>query len=562
VRAILTERIFRKMKKIIATIVCLVMSLQMMTGVFAKEYPQRFYDVPKDHWAFEYIAELVDRGVIAGYEDGSFKPNKTVSRAEFAKIMVGAAGIVTADNSLYFTDMQGHWAIPYVNAAREYLTAYADNTYRPNQAAVREDVTMAMVKLKGYDISDVDFSYLSGFTDTDSISNNVKTYVAVAVEKGLISGFEDNTFRGQGTLTRAEAATLLWKAFQYGNDNKVSSASANQEVIQETPIAETSKINENESETKSNIDTTEKEETPAQPKSDNYTHKITTIINCDINGDAYYYETDGKNLYYADNAGAIKKYDFDEQKSTTILELKELDIDTEDEAFADFEVYSLAYDADANKIYVQGRYNEVNSPNYDGALWIYLIDLDGTYELTTDYWIGTYDDQSGIGSKVVFSRIISAYSDYFVEEHALLTKDFDYIGTICDSVGDYTYGYILDSKMNGDTLNFTAFTKGWYNTKRLFEYKQGKVSTLQEFSSGATAIGLNSKNVIVAENNTLTSYNYKGKKNYVIDNTNLDGAGLTGLDTSVFASKIIVLDNNNIVVYDTRDKAFKYIEEL
>ena len=96
-----------------------------------------------------------------------------------------------------------------------------DCTFRPDQAAVREDVTLSMVKLKGYDVSNVDYSYLSQFTDTNSISNSLKAYVAVAVEKDLISGFDDGTFRGQDTLTRAEAATLLWRAFQYGNDNKV-----------------------------------------------------------------------------------------------------------------------------------------------------------------------------------------------------------------------------------------------------------------------------------------------------------------------------------------------------
>ena len=438
------------MKKIIATIVCLVMSLQMITGVFAKEYPQRFYDVPKDHWAFEYIAELVDRGVIAGYEDGSFKPNKTVSRAEFAKIMVGAAGIVTADNSLYFTDMQGHWAIPYVNAAREYLTAYADNTYRPNQAAVREDVTMAMVKLKGYDISDVDFSYLSGFTDTDSISNNVKTYVAVAVEKGLISGFEDNTFRGQGTLTRAEAATLLWKAFQYGNDNKVSSASANQEVIQETPIAETSKISENESETKSNIDTPSNEKNVENTKSDNYTHKITTIAKCDINNSDYRYVSDGKNLYYADK-NEIKKYDFSKQKSSVIFDLTELNIDNDEAEYSDFKDYSIAFDTDANKIYVQGKYDYVNAANTSDKMWIYLVDLQGNYELVTDD-LNAFKSGEDLYE---LRHIISAYSGYIVDNIQLLTTGFERVGSLLALPNSGEAG-IIDTKLIGGTLYFTS----------------------------------------------------------------------------------------------------------
>ena len=211
------------MKKIITTVLAAV----MLTGnaAFAKDYAQSFWDVSKDHWAFEYIADLADRGVIDGYDDGSFKPERTVSRAEWAKIMVDAAGVTVNDNSVNFNDMSNHWANKYVNAAKNYLTGYTDGSYRPDQAAVREDVTVAMVKLKGYDLSDVDYSVLNDFTDTDSISNYAKKYVAVAVEKDLINGFDDETFRGQATLTRAEAATLLYRAFQKGSDNKVTDVS-------------------------------------------------------------------------------------------------------------------------------------------------------------------------------------------------------------------------------------------------------------------------------------------------------------------------------------------------
>lgn len=65
--------------------------------------------------------------------------------------------------------------------------------------------------------------YLNNFRDVDSISNYAKGYVAVAVKNNLISGFEDKTFKGQATLTRAEAATLLYRAFQHGNADKTTS---------------------------------------------------------------------------------------------------------------------------------------------------------------------------------------------------------------------------------------------------------------------------------------------------------------------------------------------------
>jgi hypothetical protein len=142
--------------------------------------------------------------------------------------MVGAAGIqVNAnDTSTIYSDMKTHWARPFVNEAETYLTGYNDasgQTYRPDTPALREDVAVALVKLKGYSTSLADLSILENmFGDVTSISEGLKPYVAVAVEQGLISGYEDGTFRGQDTLTRAEASAMLWRAFQYGNMNKTA----------------------------------------------------------------------------------------------------------------------------------------------------------------------------------------------------------------------------------------------------------------------------------------------------------------------------------------------------
>lgn len=136
-------------KKFICLIAAVLLLTQSAYAKDASEYPQKFWDVPKDHWAFICVADPADRGVINGYEDGSFKPSQTVTRAERAKMMADAAGVQVSDNNVYFTDMANHWANEYVNTAKNYLTGYADGSYRPNQAATREDVTVAMVKLKG-----------------------------------------------------------------------------------------------------------------------------------------------------------------------------------------------------------------------------------------------------------------------------------------------------------------------------------------------------------------------------------------------------------------------------
>lgn len=192
-----------------------------------KIYSQKFSDVPKTHWAFNYIAEMTERGVLNGYPGGKFYPENNITRAEFAKIMTVASGmsIDMSDTDTIYDDISDDdWFAPYVRCAQDYLNGFGSGSglyFRPNQLAVREDIVVAIVKLKGYSTFGADVSMLSTmFSDSSSISMLAKKYVAIAIERGIISGYEDGTFRGQSSISRAEAAAILWRAFQYGDDNK------------------------------------------------------------------------------------------------------------------------------------------------------------------------------------------------------------------------------------------------------------------------------------------------------------------------------------------------------
>lgn len=198
-----------------------------------KVYTQTFADVPENHWAFKMIEDLVERGAINGYPDGNFYPNNIVTRQEFAKIMVVAAKEpVYPASSVSFSDVPlSHWANPFIEAAKPYMTAYQDRqgnqTFKPEAGALREDMAVAVVKLRGYDTRLADLSILTTmFSDVDSISASARPYVALAVENGIISGYpgqngQKGTFGAQRTITRCEAAAILWRAFQYGSDEKV-----------------------------------------------------------------------------------------------------------------------------------------------------------------------------------------------------------------------------------------------------------------------------------------------------------------------------------------------------
>ncbi|MDY5626925.1 MAG: S-layer homology domain-containing protein, partial [Clostridia bacterium] len=192
-----------------------------------QSYSQTFKDVNKNYWAFNYIEEMVSRGVLSGYPNGCYYPENYVTRAEFAKIMCVAAGLsINEVYSTSFADVSyDEWYAPYIETGKYYLSGYTSNGanyYHPDDIALREDIAVALVKLKGYSTVGADESILKAmFTDWQSISADARKYVAAALENGLVSGYEDNTFRGQDSITRAEAATLLWRAYQYGNGNKM-----------------------------------------------------------------------------------------------------------------------------------------------------------------------------------------------------------------------------------------------------------------------------------------------------------------------------------------------------
>ena len=184
-------------------------------------YTVEFADVPETHWAFRYIADLVDRKAVNGYPNGLFYPSKTVSREEFAKILAVASACdvqKTLDNPTgAFTDVKpGYWATPYIEAVSQDMTGYPDGdgmAFRPKTMAVREDMAVAIAKMWDLDTSMADESMLETmFSDTASISPALKPYVAAAVEEGIINGYADGTFGGQRTITRAEAAAMLWRA--------------------------------------------------------------------------------------------------------------------------------------------------------------------------------------------------------------------------------------------------------------------------------------------------------------------------------------------------------------
>ena len=104
-----------------------------------------FSDVPAAAWYNNAISTLVNGGILTGYADGTFKPNATITRAEFAVMAVRFqfdGDLDTLPDSSPFADVNGHWAEGYIALAvgLGYVQGYDDGTFRPNAPVTRAEV--------------------------------------------------------------------------------------------------------------------------------------------------------------------------------------------------------------------------------------------------------------------------------------------------------------------------------------------------------------------------------------------------------------------------------------
>ena len=140
------------MKRVLSLILAISMVMSMFTFSFAGTSL-------KDVNGTEYqaaVEALVELGIVNGYEDGTYRPEQNVSRAEMAKLLVIAAGLEAAaelnEGATRFADVNGGWASGYINVAAEYgyIMGDPDGNFRPDDTvSYAEAVTMA-IRVLGY----------------------------------------------------------------------------------------------------------------------------------------------------------------------------------------------------------------------------------------------------------------------------------------------------------------------------------------------------------------------------------------------------------------------------
>lgn len=165
-----------------------------------------FPDVPPSLEGYEAIIALRDRGIIAGYPDGRFWPDRGINRAEFIKMLVaGFRADAVRGEVRCFADVSDEWFAPFVCAAKRlgWVSGYPDATFRPSQRVNRAEAMKIIVEVFGGRVR-----------ESDRLPSDVRggtwfeRYVAVGVTLGIVD--TNVRFRPGDDLTREEAA--IWIA--------------------------------------------------------------------------------------------------------------------------------------------------------------------------------------------------------------------------------------------------------------------------------------------------------------------------------------------------------------
>lgn len=171
-----------------------------------------FVDVAPDAWYTDAVQYAYDHGLMTGTSATTFAPNATTTRAMIVSILARQENVTSAEDA-GFTDVdENDWFATAVNwAAREGIVAgFEDDSFRPNEAITREQLAAILCNYSAWKGEDTSArADLSRYSDAAEISSWATDVMRWAVAEGLISGMTADELQPQGNATRAQVAAIL-----------------------------------------------------------------------------------------------------------------------------------------------------------------------------------------------------------------------------------------------------------------------------------------------------------------------------------------------------------------
>lgn len=182
----------------------------------------QFLDV-ENHWAKDAINDMGSRMIVKGVREGVYQPNRSITRGEFATIVVNALGLAPGLKESGFQDVRDvDWFHGYVGAAVEYglITGYTTERFGPLDTITRQQAMAIIARamnLTGMAASLTDHEikgFISEYEDGHRVSNYANESVAVCLKSGVITGTSQNILSPNAPVTRGEVAMMIQRLMQ------------------------------------------------------------------------------------------------------------------------------------------------------------------------------------------------------------------------------------------------------------------------------------------------------------------------------------------------------------
>lgn len=198
------------MKKAVSALLGAALALSLGVGALAAPLS----DVKEGDWFYTEVNAMIAAGYIDGYEDGTFRPDREVSVAEFVTMTARCLGLETGSE-------YGHWAGVQMRNAYDlgWLTEQDSAWTQFNSPVTRQLAAKILAEALDLELTDS-----IPYKDRADVGQSYVQYVGAMCAAGLFDGYEDGTIRPGAVLTRAQAATLIYRATEVSGIDRVTTA--------------------------------------------------------------------------------------------------------------------------------------------------------------------------------------------------------------------------------------------------------------------------------------------------------------------------------------------------
>lgn len=179
----------------------------------------QFTDVSSNHWASQFIVSLAQRDIIAGFPDGSFRPDEPVTRAQYAAMVRKAFNQTSIRSSTTFVDVPAnYWATTAIDEAYRmgFLSGYPNRVFQPNQNIPRAQVLVSLANGLNYQANAI--ASANVYQDAGAIPNYAVASIAASTERQLVVNYPNvELLRPNQTATRADVAAFIYQALASQN---------------------------------------------------------------------------------------------------------------------------------------------------------------------------------------------------------------------------------------------------------------------------------------------------------------------------------------------------------